>query len=507
MADGCTASQIFTGPIAYTYDDIIMMPGYINFSVNDVTLHTRLTRNINIRLPVVSSPMDTVTESKMAITMALLGGIGIIHNNMTIEEQVEQVKAVKRFENGFIRDPICLKPDNTIADVDEIKKVYGFSSIPITETGRVGSKLLGLVTGRDIDFIQNRSTFLKDVMTTTPVTAKNDISLNEANAVLRNSKKGKLPIVDAEGNLFALCSRTDLAKNETYPNASKNPSTKQLLCGAAVSSKPQDVERVEKLVAAGVDFLVIDSSQGDSIFQIDLIKQIKQKYPHIDVIAGNVVTPRQCKRLIDAGADAIRVGMGSGSICTTQEVCAVGRAQATAVYHTAKFCREYANVPVIADGGIQNSGHIMKALALGASTVMMGSMLAGTQEAPGDYFFYNGVRVKTYRGMGSAEAMENANKRCGGSQSRYFAEGQKVAVAQGVSGLVLDKGSIKTMIPYQVQGLKHGMQDAGYSNLEDMHVGLYEGSSTFDLRSAAAIKEGGVHDLIRVDRQQNVSSI
>jgi len=266
-----------------------------------------------------------------------------------------------------------------------------------------------------------------------------------------------------------------------------------LICGASVSTRPSDSDRARRLIDAGVDVLVIDSSQGDSIYQIDLIKQIKAEFPKMDIIGGNVVTARQAKNLINAGVDGLRIGMGSGSICTTQEVCAVGRAQATAVYHVAKYARENGNIPCVADGGIQTSGQIMKALSLGASTVMVGSLFAGTEESAGEYYFHQGVRVKTYRGMGSLEAM---GAKADVTSARYLAEGQQVRVAQGVSGTVVDKGSVKSLIPHVLQGVKHGMQDAGYRTIVECHEGLYSGRTRFDVRSGAAQKEGGVHHLI-----------
>eukprot|EP00916_Digyalum_oweni_P007129 GHVL01012090.1.p1 GENE.GHVL01012090.1~~GHVL01012090.1.p1 ORF type:complete len:500 (-),score=96.57 GHVL01012090.1:107-1606(-) len=494
MADGWDIETIFNSCNSYTYDDLILMPGHINFTVEDVDLSTKLTKNISLKTPIVSSPMDTVTESAMAIEMALMGGIGIIHNNMSIEKQVEEVRLVKRFENGFIMNPFVLCPTNTIADIDSLKQSCGYSSVPITESGKVGGKLLGIVTSRDIDFIRDRNTLLEDVMTRDCIIGYEPITLSEANRILRESKKGKLPIVNEKSELTSLTCRQDLQINREFPLASKNMN-KHLLCGGSISTLMSDRERVKKLIEAGVDVLVMDSSQGDSIFQIDLLKHIKAEHPNIDVICGNVVTARQAKSLIDAGADALRVGMGSGSICTTQQVCAVGRGQGTAVYHVSKYCKDY-NIPVVADGGIQNSGHIMRALALGASTVMCGSMLAATEETPGDYFFQNGVRMKSYRGMGSLEAMGYLKGEKGGAR-RYFAEDTAYRVAQGVTGMLVDKGKVRHLIPYTMQGVKHGMQDIGCKSVAELHEGLYSGYVRFDVRTALSHHEGGVHDLIR----------
>mmetsp|Transcript_20159 Transcript_20159/g.34726 ORF Transcript_20159/g.34726 Transcript_20159/m.34726 type:complete len:547 (-) Transcript_20159:7-1647(-) len=495
FADGVSADELFGagGAAGYTYDDVIMLPGHIDFSTFDVSLETKLTKRITLTTPIVSSPMDTVTESEMAIAMACQGGIGIIHYNNTIEEQCRFVRKVKRFKNGFILDPITLGPKHTIRDVDDIKFKLGFAGVPITEDGSMGSKLLGMVTSRDVDFIKDRSIPLENVMTKDLVTAPETCSLDEANEILRKSKKGKLPIINDDGHLVALISRNDLKKNRDFPLASKDGTTKQLLVGAAVGTRTSDKERVKGVVEAGADVVVLDSSQGDSVYQIEMIHWIKKNFEHVDVVAGNVVTQRQAAHLIDAGADCLRIGMGVGSICTTQEVCAVGRPQATAVYQTAKFASQF-GVPVIADGGISNIGHVVKALSLGASAVMMGSMLAGTEESPGEYFYKDGIRLKKYRGMGSTEAMLK------GSASRYFSDENRIIVAQGVSGAVVDKGSIQKFLPYIVQGVKHGMQDMGVKSLDELRSALWSKKLRFQTRTNSAIKEGGVHSLYTYEK-------
>ena len=486
--DGYSAEELFKRGKGITYKDFLILPGYIDFSPQEVTLETRVSRNIALKTPVLSSPMDTVTESNMAIALALLGGMGIIHANSTIEEQARHVEKVKRYENGFIRDPVVLSPNHTIAAIDEIKEKYGFSGIPITEDGTLKSKLVGIVTNRDIDLEKNHDIKLSEVMTTGLITAKEGVTLSEANQILRTSKKGKLPIIDKEGRLVALMSRTDLIKNKDYPLSSKDKE-KKLLVGAAVSTHPEDRTRIEALVEKGLDLLVIDSAQGFSSYQIELIKELKRIYPQVDIMAGNVVTMEQASALIKAGADALRIGMGPGSICITQDTMASGRSQATAVYYTARIAREQ-NIPVVADGGITNIGDITKGLAIGGSAVMMGSLLAGTREAPGEYFYENGVRLKKYRGMASLEAMESR-----GGAKRYNTEDQKIKVAQGVSGAVVDKGSVFEFLPYLMQGVRHAFQDMGCRDVPTLHERMVSGKLRFEPRSLAAQMQGGVHSL------------
>jgi len=486
QCNGMDVGQLFCEG-GVTYDDFIVLPGYIQFGLDELSLESHVTRRDRIRLPIVSSPMDTVTESDMAIHMALLGGLGIIHHNNTIEEQAAHVRRTKRFENGFINDPIVLSPEHCVRDVEALRRTSGFSGIPITDDGKLGSRLIGIVTRRDVDFEQNRERPLREVMTTDLVTAPQGISLTEGNRILAESKKGKLPIVTSDGRLVALMSRTDLRKNLDFPNASKDDS-KQLLAGAAIGTRAEDHDRLEALVAAGVDVVVLDSSQGWSVYQVDMLKWAKGAFPDLQIIAGNIVTGEQAEGLIDAGADGLRVGMGSGSICITQETVAIGRSQASAVYHSAKAAAKR-GVPVIADGGVRTIGHVAKAIAVGASCVMMGSMLAGTDESPGQYFYEEGVRVKRYRGMGSPEAMAAR-----GSQ-RYMERDEAVKVAQGVSGTVVDKGSVVDYVPYLMQGMKHALQDVGCRSVSDLHDAVYEGRVRFERRSASARIEGGVHGL------------
>ncbi len=462
-----------------TFDDVLLVPAYSNVVPNQVDLSTYLTKKIKLNIPMMSAGMDTVTEHRMAIAMARQGGIGIIHKNMSIEAQAEEVDKVKRSENGVITDPFSLSPDHTLADADALMAKFRISGVPITE----GKKLVGIITNRDLKFQTDFSQKIKDVMTSENlVTAKAGITLEEAKAILAKSKKEKLPLVDDDYNLVGLITIKDIEKTIKYPLAAKDEQGR-LLCGAAVGITANCLERVSALVDAKVDCVVLDSAHGHSENVIRCVKMIKEKFPDLQVIAGNVATAAAAKDLIEAGADAVKVGIGPGSICTTRVVAGIGVPQITAVMDCYSVAKEY-GVPIIADGGIKFSGDITKAIAAGANLVMMGSMFAGCEEAPGDYELYQGRKFKVYRGMGSIAAMEN------GSKDRYFQEGAKKLVPEGVEGRVAYKGAVEDTVFQLIGGLRSGMGYCGCKNIEELKE-----NGRFVKMTSAALRESHPHDI------------
>ena len=464
---------------AITFDDVLLVPQYSEVTPNMVDLTTNLTKKIKLNVPVMSAGMDTVTESGMAIAMARQGGIGIIHKNMTVEQQANEVDIVKRSENGVITDPFSLSPDHTLADADELMGKYKISGVPIV----VGKKLVGIITNRDLKFETDFSKPIKDSMTSENlITAKEGVTLDEAKSILAKSKKEKLPIVDDDYNLKGLITIKDIEKQIKYPLSAKDEQGR-LLCGAAVGITNNVLERVKALVDAAVDVIVIDSAHGHSANIVKTLKEIKAEYPDLQIIAGNVATGEATKDLIEAGADAVKVGIGPGSICTTRVVAGIGVPQVSAIIDCYNTAKEY-GVPIIADGGIKFSGDIVKAIAAGGSVCMMGSMLAGCDEAPGAFEIFQGRKYKVYRGMGSIAAMEN------GSKDRYFQSDAKKLVPEGVEGRVAYKGTVEDTIFQLMGGLRSGM---GYCGAKDIET-LKE-TGKFVKISAASLKESHPHDI------------
>lgn len=482
--DGLDAETLFNTPcVGYNFNDLVALPGYATCSAHEVDLTTLFTRNVTLTNPIVAAPMDTVCEARMAIVCALMGGIGVIHCNCDPERQAREVSIVKRFENGFIMDPHVLGPNNLVEDVDRIRAGFETSTVLVTENGAVGHKLLGIVTSRDIDFVEDRKKKLCDVMTPKAkmTLGVEPISLSEAQQKLRASKRGKLPIVNEDGELIAMVSRGDLKKSVLHPFAAKD-ANQQLLVAAACPPRIEELGRVRLLVEAGIDVLVINAAQGDSVHQVEFLKRVKLDFPSIDVVCGNVVTPRQAKPLLDAGADALRVGMGCSSLASAREACAVGRPQGSAVYHVAKFAREQYGVPTIADGGILNSADIAMALALGASTVMCGSLLAGTSESPGKAFFHDGMRLKLYRGLGSLEAAPDSFRLA--PKLGPSAEAERLT---GVTGCaVVDRGPAEALLPPLLEGLRHELRRLGVGSVPQLHDDLDQSRTRFHVRTAGA---------------------
>lgn len=474
-----------------TFDDVLLVPQYSEVTPNMIDLTTHLTKKIQLNIPMMSAGMDTVTEHRMAIAIARQGGIGIIHKNMSIEAQAEEVDKVKRSEYGVITDPFYLSPEHTLEDANALMAKFRISGVPITE----GRKLVGIITNRDLKFEEDFSRKIREVMTSENlVTAKEGVTLAEAKKILAKARVEKLPIVDDDFNLKGLITIKDIEKQIKYPMSAKDKQGR-LLCGAAVGITKNVMERVTALVNAKVDCIVIDSAHGHSKNIINTLKEIKAAYPDLQVIVGNVATGEATKALIEAGADAVKIGIGPGSICTTRVVAGIGVPQITAVMDCYEAAKPY-GVPIIADGGIKYSGDMTKALAAGANVCMMGSMFAGCDEAPGEFELYQGRKYKVYRGMGSIAAMEN------GSKDRYFQTEAKKLVPEGVEGRVAYKGTVEDTIFQLVGGIRSGM---GYCGAKDIKT-LQE-TSKFVKISAASLKESHPHDIQITKEAPNYSSV
>ncbi len=462
-----------------TFDDVLLVPAASDVLPNEVELKSHLTRDITLNIPMISSGMDTVTESRMAIAMAREGGLGVIHKNMSIEEQAHEVDKVKRSEHGVIVDPIYLSPQNLLSDASEIMAKYKISGVPITEHG----KLVGIITNRDMRFETDLTRKIGDCMTREGlVTAPEGTSLESAKSILSEHRIEKLPLVDGDGNLKGLITIKDIEKATKYPNAAKD-SNGRLLVGAAVGVSKDLYDRLDALVSAKADVIIVDTAHGHSAGVLRTLKEIKQAYPHIPVIAGNVATAAGTEALIEAGADAVKVGIGPGSICTTRVIAGIGVPQITAVYESAQVGRRY-GIPIIADGGIKYSGDIAKAIAAGANVVMMGNILAGTDESPGETVIYQGRSYKVYRGMGSLGAMKL------GSKDRYFQTEAKKLVPEGIEGRVPYKGMLTDTIFQMVGGLRASMGYCGCHNIQEMIE-----NTQFIQITAAGLKESHPHDV------------
>ena len=462
-----------------TFDDVLLVPAYSEVIPNQIDLSTNLTKTIKLNIPMMSAGMDTVTEHRMAIAMARQGGIGIIHKNMSIEAQAEEVDRVKRSENGVITDPFYLTPEHTLEDANNLMAKYRISGVPITE----GKKLVGIITNRDLKFETDFTKKIKDSMTTENlITAQEGITLDEAKEILAKARKEKLPIVDSEGNLKGLITIKDIEKQIKYPLAAKDAQGR-LLCAAAVGITANVLDRVKALVEAKVDAIVLDSAHGHSANVIRCVKMIRENYPDLQIIAGNVATGAAVKDLIEAGASAVKVGIGPGSICTTRVVAGIGVPQVSAIMDCYKVAKEY-GVPIIADGGIKYSGDMTKAIAAGANVCMMGSMFAGCDESPGTFELFQGRKYKVYRGMGSIAAMEN------GSKDRYFQENAKKLVPEGVEGRVAYKGTVEDTVFQLIGGIRSGMGYCGTPNIESLKE-----NGRFVKISSASLKESHPHDI------------
>lgn len=462
-----------------TFDDVLLVPHYSEVIPNQVSLATNLTKSIKLNIPMMSAGMDTVTEYRMAIAMARQGGIGIIHKNMSIEAQADEVDKVKRSENGVITDPFYLSPEHTLEDANNLMAKFHISGVPITE----GKKLVGIITNRDLKFETDFTKKIKESMTSDGlITAQVGITIEEAKKILAKSRKEKLPIVDKDGNLAGLITIKDIEKQIKYPLAAKD-SQGRLLCGAAVGVTANILDRVAALVEKHVDCIVIDTAHGHSANVLKVVKMVRDAYPDLQIIAGNVATGAATEALIKAGVDCVKIGIGPGSICTTRVVAGIGVPQITAIMDAYEVAKKY-DIPIIADGGIKYSGDMTKAIAAGASVCMMGSIFAGCDESPGTFELYQGRKYKVYRGMGSIAAMEN------GSKDRYFQTGAKKLVPEGVEGRVAYKGTVEDTVFQLMGGLRSGM---GYCGAPDIKT-LQE-TGEFVKISSASLKESHPHDI------------
>ena len=476
-----------------TFDDVLLIPAYSEVLPREVKLQTRFSRNITLNVPLVSAAMDTVTEAQLAIAIAREGGLGVIHKNMPIAEQARQVHAVKRAENGMIYDPVTIRRGSTVADALHMMSEYHIGGIPVVDEE---GKLVGIVTNRDLRFERNPDRLIDEVMTKENlVTTSAATNLEEAADILQSHKIEKLPVVDNNGKLIGLVTYKDITKAKDKPNACKD-SRGRLRVAAGVGVTPDSMQRVDALVAAGVDAIVIDTAHGHSKGVVGTLRAIKAKYPEIDVVVGNIATGEAAKYLVENGADGVKVGIGPGSICTTRIIAGVGVPQLSAVYDVAKAL-EGTGVPLIADGGIRYSGDIVKALAAGAHSVMLGGMLAGVEESPGDTIIFNGRKYKSYRGMGSLEAMEK------GSKDRYFQAGEtdtKKLVPEGIAARVPYKGTLYETVYQMLGGLRAGMGYCGAPDIEALH------SARFTRITNAGVAESHPHDVSITSEAPNYSA-
>lgn len=473
-----------------TFDDVLLIPQHSQVLPKDVKTHTRLTKNIKLNIPLISAGMDTVTESALAIAIAREGGIGIIHKNMPLQKQAQEVDRVKRSDNGVITNPFSLGPDNTLQDAKDLTAKYKISGVPIVDGG---GRLVGIITNRDMRFETDNDKRIAEIMTSENlVTAREGTSIKEAKEILRRAKVEKLPLVDSNNILKGLITIKDIEKSIIYPNSAKDEQGR-LLVGAAIGITKDMLNRAQTLLAAGADVLVVDTAHGHSQGVLDAVAKIKQNFPQCQLIAGNIATAQAAKALIEAGADALKVGIGPGAICTTRVVAGIGMPQITAIYDCYTAAKEY-DIPIIADGGIKYSGDIAKAIAAGASTCMLGSLFAGTNESPGENIIYNGRAFKAYRGMGSSAAMK------AGSSDRYFQENAKKLVPEGVEGRVPHRGALADVVYQLVGGLKAAMGYCGVKTVQELRE-----NGKFVRISNAGLVESHPHDIFITKEESNYS--